>query len=315
MPSITVKTITYKGWQNAVEIKNEVIKLIVVPKVGRILHFSFINSENIFYENKELEGLKFIKGEYYKKENTFQAPNIGGNRVLPCSEDYFHLITGSRHIPDPYINASEYEVTFLQNGVYLKSPVSNLLGIQIIRKITIDALSYKVNIAQELIKIKPAKNKELDKIPLTIWSLSKIKTPNTSFTSISDNSIFKDGFTISKWPDAKNNAVENVSIDNKLLILKSSKDLPQKIGADAKNWVASYIDNTLFIESFNYEKDKNYPDKGTSVTIFGNDLFTELECLSPEKTLNVSESIQYNLSWNLIKVENKSEAKKHLNNL
>ena len=67
--------------------------------------------------------------------------------------------------------------------------------------------------------------------------------------------------------------------------------------------------NTLFIEKFNFDDKANYPDNGTSVTIFGNHLFTELECLSPEKTLLIGEKITYNLTWCLFKSEEKSNLK------
>ncbi|MCG1036857.1 hypothetical protein [Polaribacter sargassicola] len=307
MSAIQVKTITYKSWKKAVEISNLEIKIIVIPKTGRIISFGFINDENIFYENDQLTGIELKIGEYFYNNSIKQAPNIGGNRVLPCSEEYHHLITGSRHIPDPYINASAYTVDFLENGIVLKSPVSNLLGIQIKRTITIFNKGCKVNIYQELIKKQAAKNAELDKIPLTIWSLSKIKTPNISYTKLHKNSIFKDGFTISKWPDAKNYAEENTSIKDEILALKSSEEFPQKIGTDAKKWVAGYLKNTLFIEEFTFDENATYPDNGTSVTIFGNHLFTELECLSPEKILLVGEKINYNLSWNLLKISNKKE--------
>jgi hypothetical protein len=303
---IKVKNITYKNWVKAVEISNLEIKIIVVPETGRIIYFGFLDSENLFYENEALKGVNFNVDEYFSIDGINQAPNIGGNRVLSCSEDYFHLITGSRHIPDPYINASSYTVSILKNGVVLESPVSSLLGIQIKRTITILENGTQVHINQELIKKKPAKNIDLEKIPFTIWSLSKIKTPNICYTSISDNSKFKDGFTISKWPDSKNNAEENVAIKNGILSLNSSKDLPQKIGSDAKKWVAGFLNDTLFVEKFNFDDKATYPDNGTSVTIFGNHLFTELECLSPEKTLKIDEKLTYNLSWELHKVKDKS---------
>lgn len=312
---IKVKNITYKNWQKAVEISNLEIKIIVIPETGRIIYFGYLGKENIFYENEALQGVHFNVDEYFSIDGINQAPNIGGNRVLSCSEDYFHLITGSRHIPDPYINASSYAVSILKNGVVLESPISKLLGIQIKRTITILEKGTQVHINQELIKKKPAKNIDLEKIPFTIWSLSKIKTPNICYTPISDNSKFKDGFTISKWPDSKNNAEENVAVKNGVLSLKSSKDLPQKIGLDAKNWVAGYLNDTLFIEKFNFDDRATYPDNGTSVTIFGNHLFTELECLSPEKTLKIEEKITYNLTWQLLKIENINQLNTILKNL
>ena len=304
MTAIQIKTITYKGWKNAVEISNLEIKLIVIPETGRIIFFGFLNGENLFYENKELAGVEFKVGEYFTSNSQKQAPNVGGNRVLPCSEEYHHLITDSRHIPDPFINASCYSVTFLSNGVVLESPISSLLGIQIKRSITISKEGTGVDIQQELVKIQVAKNTVLEEIPLTIWSLSKIKTPNVSFSSIVQNSIFTNGFMISKWPDAKNYAEINASVKNTILSLNSSDEFPQKIGLDARKWVAGYLKDTLFVEQFSFDKKATYPDNGTSVTIFGNHLFTELECLSPESSLSIGEKITYNLSWSLIKIEN-----------
>jgi hypothetical protein len=309
MSKIKIQTITYKGWQHAIEITNLDIKIIIVPEVGRILSFSFINSENIFYENKTLEGVKFNNGTYFIKEGKIAAPDIGGNRILPCSEEYFHLISGSRYVPDPFINAHSYKSKILNNGVVLKSPISSLLGIEIIRTITIDKEGCKVYIAQELIKKQAAKNNTLEKIPLTLWSLSKIKNPNSSFTQIAKKSIFKDGYTISKWPDAKNYAEENASLDNSIVTLKSSEKHSQKIGTDSRKWVASAYKDNLFVEKFSYDDEAPYPDNGTSVTIFGNHLFTELECLSPEKTLLIGEKITYNLTWCLFKSEEKSNLK------
>ncbi|AUC22999.1 hypothetical protein BTO15_13270 [Polaribacter sejongensis] len=315
MSAIQIKTITYNSWKNAVEISNLEIKLIVIPETGRIIFFGFLSGENLFYENEALEGVEFKVGEYFTSNSEKQAPNVGGNRVLPCSEEYHHLITDSRHIPDPYINASCYSVAFLSNGIVLESPISDLLGIQIKRTITISEYGAEVDIQQELVKIQVAKNTVLETIPLTIWSLSKIKTPNVSFSSIAENSIFENGFTISKWPDAKNYAEENASVKNTILSLKSSDEFPQKIGLDARKWVAGYLNYTLFVEQFTFDEKDTYPDNGTSVTIFGNHLFTELECLSPERKLSIGEKITYNLSWSLQKVKNYSELKEILHTL
>lgn len=317
MSGITIKNIAYRGWEKSIEISNSEIKLIVAPEMGRILHFGFLEGENIFYENQEFEGVEFSSGEYYKKDSNIQAPNVGGNRVLPCSEEYFHLLTGSRHVPDPYINASSYRVSCIENGVILESPVSKLLGIQIKRTITISEKGTGVNIKQELVKKIAAQNQEIEKIPLTIWSLSKIKTPNISYLPIQENSIFKNGFMVPVWPDSKNNATSNIALKSSLLEIKSSENLPQKVGADAKKWVASFINKQVFVEQFNFDTElKNtYPDHGTSVTIFGNNLFTELECLSPEKTLMIGEKITYDLSWSLQKIDDKNAVNRFLETL
>ena len=145
--------------------------------------------------------------------------------------------------------------------------------------------------------------------------LSKIKTPNISYLPINKKSIFENGFLISKWPDAKNNADINTTLNNSILELKSSENLPQKVGADSKNWIAGYLNKTLFVEEFNFDDKNSYPDGGTSVTMFGNNLFSELECLSPEKKLKIGETISYNLQWSLLKIEDKNNVNSILQNL
>lgn len=317
MSGITIKNKKYKGWKKSIEISNSEIRIILVPEIGRIMYYGFVEGENIFYENQEFEGRAFSSGEYYKKDSKIQAPNVGGNRVLPCSEEYFHLLTGSRHVPDPFINASSYKATYLDNGVILESPISKLLGIQIKRTITISDQGSEVKIEQELIKKTTAQNQEIEKIPLTIWSLSKIKTPNISYLPIQDNSIFKNGFMIPVWPDSKNNAISNVKVNADLLQIQSSENLPQKVGADSKKWVAGFLEKQVFVEQFNFDEElrESYPDQGTSVTIFGNNLFTELECLSPEKTLSIGEKISYDLYWSLHRVDHKKSVNKLLKGL
>ena len=315
MSKIKIKNISYKGWKETIEISNSTIKILVVPEIGRIMHYGFLDGTNMFYENEQLEGIKFNAGNYFQENNTNQAPNLGGNRVLPCSEEYFNILTGSRHVPDTFINASSYEVTFLKNGIILKSPLSELLGIQLERIITMSENGTKVKIQQKLTKKTVAKNKVIEEIPLTIWSLSKIKTPNTSYLPINKKSIFENGFLIPKWPDAKNNAHINAALNSAILKLKSSDNLPQKVGADSKNWIAGYLHKTLFIEKFNFDDKNSYPDGGTSVTIFGNHLFSELECLSPEKKLKIGETICYDLQWSLLKIEDKNNVNSILESL
>jgi hypothetical protein len=315
MSNIRIRKILYNNWKNTIEVSNMDIKILIVAEIGRIISFGFLDGKNIFYENIELKGIQFKKDEYFKKDDIKQAPDIGGNRVLPCSEEYFNIITGSRHIPDPFINASSYKVSYLENGIVLESPVSKLLGIQITRTITIEENGTNVHIKQNLFKKTLAKNEVLEKIPLTIWSLSKIKTPNVSYLPINKKSVFKNGFLIQKWPDAKNNADINTSVNNGILELKSSESLPQKVGADSKNWVAGYLENSLFVEKFNFKTNSAYPDGGTSVTLFGNNLFSELECLSPEIILSIGENIEYDLHWSLHTAQNKNEVNTLLQNL
>lgn len=110
-------------------------------------------------------------------------------------------------------------------------------------------MEQKLKFNKKLTKKTAAKNKVIEEIPLTIWSLSKIKTPNTSYLPINKKSIFENGFLIPKWPDAKNNAHINAALNSAILKLKSSDNLPQKVGADSKE-----LDCWVFTQNFIYRK-------------------------------------------------------------
>ncbi|MGK0448953.1 MAG: hypothetical protein ACJA2M_002755, partial [Polaribacter sp.] len=63
MSAIKISNITYKGWKNTIEISNLDIKVIIVPEIGRIMYYGFLDGQNIFYENEQLQGIQFNTGE------------------------------------------------------------------------------------------------------------------------------------------------------------------------------------------------------------------------------------------------------------
>jgi hypothetical protein len=297
----------YKGWKNAIALYNNQVRLVVVPEIGRIMHYGFVDDKNVLYENGRLEGLILREGEIFQEDGKPKTPNLGGDRVLPSSENYFHLVTGSRHLPDQYINTGPYSYTLVKNGVRIESPVSQLQGIKMVRTIQLEPDSTRVKIEQRLEKFRPAKDAGCDAIPLTIWSLSQIRAPQAAWLPLRKNSVFAKGFDIPVWPDNINYATHNYEIHDGILKLRPITENHQKIGADADGWVAGLVDNVLMVERFDYKSGATYPDGGTSVAIYSNADFTELECLSPEKILKCGESIEQTVWWELCRINSEND--------
>lgn len=317
---ILIEKINYKGWTDAIKLSNQSVQLVIVPQVGRILHYSYLNQDNLLYVNKELEGLQLQAGKVYVENGRKRAPNIGGDRLLINSEAYYKQITGVPFLSDYWINAAPYSFEILNTGVTIKSPVSELQGVQITRTITLAPIGSKVTIDQSAHKVALAKEAHIDAIPLTLWNLTKIRTPQASWLPLSNNSVFKNGYMIPFWRKAENSAVNkniaanNIVIENNLLKLKPSSKGPQKVGADARGWVAGLIDDILMVEKFPIRQDASYPDGGTNATLFSNKYFTELECLSPEKVLSIGDSLSHTITWELHKIHDVSEITHFLNN-
>jgi hypothetical protein len=311
-PKIKMLKINYKGWKNAIELQNDKIRLVVVPEIGRIMHYSFIDDRNVLFEDSRLAGLVLKEGEAFIENGQAISPNIGGDRVYPCSENYFEMIKGNRRLADQWINNGPYTYTIIDNGVRMESPVSQLLGVKMIRTIQLEPNSTKLKIEQELVRVNPAKNSSFDSIPLTIWNLTQIRAPKGMWIPLQTKSVFKNGYDIPVWPDAVNHAAENIQINDGLLKLNPIIQNHQKIGADADGWIAGLVDNVLLVERFHYHEGTTYPDGGTSTTIYSNVEFAELECLSPEKVLKPGEAIKHTIYWKLYRIHNENDLNKLL---
>lgn len=307
---VKTQLINYKGWQNSVEISNNEIKVIVVPQIGRIIHFSYLNENNLLYENTELEGRVFSATHPYKIDGETAHANFGGDRIWPTKQDDFEKINGSRGLSDPWIDGSEWEYELLGNGVKITSQVSNYLGVKVTRTITLNKKGTTVNIQQQMEKIKPGKQQNLEPIPVTLWNLSKVVHPEIGLLPLSKSSIFSKSIDFQKWPDNINSAAKNYSQHNNVGQLIPVPNLFQKMGTDSKGRVAGVYKDFVFGQFFTFNKNETYPDGGTSATIFTCTDFTEIECLSPEKKLKVGEILQHNIQWKLKRIEAASQAER-----
>ncbi|WP_347839489.1 hypothetical protein [uncultured Draconibacterium sp.] len=299
---VTTRPINYKGWENAIELTNKQIRVVVVPQIGRIMHFSYLGKENLLYENTAMQGRVFSAEHPYKVDGELAHANFGGDRIWPTAQDAFVTLNGNRSLSDPWIDGSPWEYELLKNGVQITSRVSDYIGTKVTRTITLEETEATVNIKQSMIKMKAGNQKSLEPIPVTIWNLSKIKNPLAGLLPLSKNSIFKNSIEFQRWPDNINSASENYSQHDNVGQLIPASGLFQKMGTDSKGWVAGLFNDLVFGQFFSFNPRESYPDGGTSATIFTCTDFTELECLSPEKKLKVGESIEFDLQWKLHKI-------------
>ena len=303
---INVSTINYNGWGNSIELKNDKVKVVVVPEIGRIMHYSLLGEPNILHVSEDWSGKTLPDTGYFLMNGKPIWATFGGDRIWPSEEKNFVHFTGSVRPPDYYLDGKPWNHQTTKNGVKIESELSPFCGCKVSRTISLKPGSAWVQIHQRMSKVKMAIRQDLEPLPLTIWNLTKIKLPSQTFFPVSKNSILQNGYLIPIWDDAINHGAPNFKQQDGLgIFLPDKSHRSQKIVADAPGWVAGIVGDVVFAEMFEFDPDMKYPDEGTSIAIYM-DHVAELECLSPLRRLKPGDSINYDLQWGILKLKSRS---------
>lgn len=304
-----VNMISYNGWNEVVELRNDTVRVVVVPAIGRIMHYSFLNEQNVLYTNPDMSGLTLVPGEVYQENGKPAGLAFGGDRVVTIPENLIDEALHSRINTDPWIDGRPHEFHITGNSVTIQSPSSRLLGIKIIRTIRLAPRGTTVKIEQTMTKVQQAETEFLDKLPLTLWNLTQINPPQQTWQPVAENSVFENGIYIAPWSVSRLDG-RNDSVRDGMLRLRqpSNESSGRKICTDSRGWVAGWTGGVLMTEHFEYVEGAQYPEGGTSASVYMNSTFAELECMSPQKILAVGDSIDYSIRWTLQRAEDEAAA-------
>ncbi len=150
------------------ELNNGIVRVIVVPSIGRIMHYGFIDGTNILYEDSTHFGKTLDQGSPLIQDGQPVWAAFGGDRIWPSEEGQFVVINGHKRPPDHWIDGLPWQCTLLENGVEITSPVSQYCGVQVTRRIQLSPVSSRVTIDQSMTKVQQAQRSDLEPIALTI---------------------------------------------------------------------------------------------------------------------------------------------------
>lgn len=261
---------TYKGWPDSWLISNGRVWAAVVPAVGRIMQFGFVNEPGVFWENPELLG----RGMPEKPWDTMGS--FGGDKTWPAPQSVWNWP------PPDVFDREPVTVRETPGGLTLDSGVSPRFGIRTERQVVIEPGASVLRVTTTYHKV------EGEPVDVSVWVISQLKNPEAVFLPVPADSRFADGCS-RQWGMPTN----FITRQGSQIRLTRDPQGSHKIGNDADRMIWQDARNRLTIESPRIPG-ATYPDEGCSMEIYTNGGvadYVELETLGPLRRLAPGDSL------------------------
>lgn len=255
-------------------VDNGIIEIGVPLSFGiRIAHLSFLGEENVFFvQPKDLE---IPVGKLGFRLH-------GGHRLWLAPEGEF----------DYYPDNLPVEYQIKGNTVRLTQAEDPLL--KVIKSVDLTLKGSKVTLTHRVYNTGERKKAAL-------WSLSVMKGGGVTTVPLPQRTGgFNPLVHISAW-DYTDIGDERIKFSKKeIKIYQKKGERNLKIGVGHPSGALRYENgNTVFVKNIPLFKDRTYTDGGVSAEIFVCDYMTEIEGLSPLKTISPSKTATYTETWEL----------------
>ena len=278
MNEVRIQNVSYGGWDRCVEIKNDIVDLIVTVDMGpRIIRYGFVGKENEMCEVGATLGLK--GGSEWRI--------YGGHRLWHSPEDEYRTYEPD-NFPVPWEK--------IPDGIRTIQDVERRTGIRKEMEITLSHEGSRVNILHRLT------NAGCAPIELAVWSISAMSASGKEVVPQTrrDTGLLPNR-TMVLWPYTRLDD-PRISLGDKYIILRQDPFAkgPLKFGtSNEQGWAAYFNHGHLFVKHYEHKEDAVYPDFGVSYETYTNDLMLEMETLSPLTILEPGSGIEHSEAWEL----------------
>ncbi len=272
----------YHGWTNSLLMRNHQVEVAIVPAVGRIMQFRFLDqADGPFWENPKLHGVQ-------PSADAWNTPgSFGGDKVWPAPQTW-------PWPPPRGFDSMPYTAAITNGGVTLTGPVDKTFGTRVVRRIELHPQEAVLRVVSTFEKISG------DPSRIGVWVITQVKEGERVFVPIPKNSIFPTGYT------AIGSVPRGLVVTNGLVALASDPNAATKIGNDAGAllWVGN--DSLLLIESPRISglAEGSYPDNGCSAEVYTNPnpaAYVEMELLAPLVNLEANRTAEATSIYSLFR--------------
>ena len=280
-----VKNVEFEGWPNCLKLSNGNIELIVTTDVGpRIIRFGFINEQNMFYISPADKG----------KTGGDEWRLYGGHRFWLAPE-----VKPLTYSPD------NISVKYSWNGKTLKLTQNIDAETNISKEIEITMYSDKneVKVLHRVI------NKSKNDIKVAPWAISacaaggRAIVPQEPYIDPADYMLPIRPLVL--WAYTKMDDPRYIWGEKFIQAKQDTSIVSEtKIGVlNKQEWAAFYLNNVLFVKSFEYDKNVIYPDFCCNNEIYICKDFLEVETLGPLTNIAHQKAIEHTEIWRLAQVD------------
>jgi hypothetical protein len=293
-----VQQIDFHGWSGAYEITNGEARVVVVPQIGRIMHYGLADGDNVLWNKPELLGKVLpADGPPIGENGNLEWQNFGGDKVWANEQSDFEAINDHSWPPDHWFDGSPQQIDLIEGGVRITSPVSPANGARVLRDIELSATGSRLRITQHLEKVQVALHADLEPLQYTIWNVTQIRPPQLALLPLNPHSSQQQRFRL--W---EGTSPESFVTDGDIGYFTPHPTDSQKAGVDSDRWLAAIVDDVVIAEFYRRDATQRYPDDGMSAEVYTSTHYTELELLSPLSPLQVGESLSFTIEWELFQL-------------
>lgn len=270
-----MKTVTFEGWKNCVELKSGDFRIIVTTEVGpRVIAGYYKKSANLFLVDPKLAG----------KTGGTKWVNYGGHRFWHAPEDPVRT-----YEPDN----SAVQVVELDDGVSFLCKTDKRSGLT--RTLNIYPDEPDTFVVEHVLR-----NDGPWPVEAAAWGISVMAPGGTAL--IPQNAGDPKGLLptnfLSIWPYTDMSDERIVWDRNFVGITQIPGRNPMKLGFHCNQGWSLYLnDGIAFGKQFEFMEDEIYPDNGCTVEVYACDTMLELETLSPLSLIEPGEEIVHVENW------------------
>ena len=265
----------FLGWTNAYRLQNDRAEAILVPDIGRLVHFASLLGQSPFRLEATLQGKTPPAGERFF--------NIGGDWFWPVSQARWASFSGDgKDWPPPalladlpWICSAWTDADGAQCAEFIRE-YGEPLNIQVSRLFRL-APGSSALVVQQRIERTTASD-----IPVVLWNISQIAQAEQIVMPIEKKSKFRGSLKVlmGRKPSRK----QLVRCGN-AAVYHVSTGAETKLGSDSPcGWIAAAQGTNLIFESAANSSIGDFPDGGCIVEVYSNQGlgYSEIETLSPE---------------------------------
>lgn len=164
-----IKQAPWNGWETAYQIYNDSVEIVVVPAVGRILHYAEIGGENLLWQHPQ------------QIERTGPPPtggrgNVGGDKIWPWPDESWPLSADGQARPPAEWEQEAHETQITgPRSLRMVSPVWGQQGLQIVRDISLAPTGTRVTLTSRIQRVGDAGQPMAESVTVVPWSVTQMR--------------------------------------------------------------------------------------------------------------------------------------------